>query len=112
MLTGCSLNNAADDVALENLSSPEAVEEAHQPSPAVSGLDLDALVKELAQKLAKGPTKAIGMCKLAMNRSLGMDLETAIEYSQNLLYFSMRTEDYKEGFRAFLEKRTAAFKGK
>jgi len=69
-------------------------------------------VKELAQKLARGSTKSIGMSKIAMNRSLNMDLEASLEYSQNLAFFTMSTEDHKEGYKAFLERRAPIFKGK
>lgn len=70
------------------------------------------LVKELAQKIANGPTKAIVMYKIAMNKSLNLDLETSLEYSQHLSYYTMSTEDYKEGTRSFLEKRPPIFRGK
>jgi 2-(1,2-epoxy-1,2-dihydrophenyl)acetyl-CoA isomerase len=74
--------------------------------------EFDATVRELAQKLAKGPTKAIGMAKIAINKSLHMDLETSLDYSSNLQVFLFSTEDHREGYQAFLEKRKAAFKGR
>ncbi len=70
------------------------------------------VVEDLAQKLANGPTKAIAMTKMAMHRSLHMDLETSLDYSTNLQFLLIDTENHKEGVRAFLEKRSPKFKGK
>ena len=78
----------------------------------VQDSEFDAHVKGLAQKLAKGPAKTIGMIKIAMNRSIVMDLETSMEYSQNLTFFTLTTEDYKEGYQAFQQRRTPVYKGK
>lgn len=69
-------------------------------------------VGNLAKKLAKGPTTAIAMTKIAMQKSLHMDMETSQDYSRNLEILMIQTEDHKEGFQAFLEKRKAVFKGK
>lgn len=74
--------------------------------------EFDSAVHSLAQKLAKGPTKAIAMTKIAMNKAQHMDLETSRDYTRNLEILLCETEDHKEGFKAYLEKRKAVFKGK
>ncbi len=74
--------------------------------------ELDRSAKELAEKLANGPTKTIAMTKLAVNKSLDMDLEGSTEYCQNLALGLFQTEDHKEAVAAFLEKRKPVFKGK
>jgi enoyl-CoA hydratase/carnithine racemase len=78
----------------------------------VSESEFPTAVEELVQKLANGPTKAIAMAKIAINRSLHMDLETALDYSSSLQYSLLQTEDHVEGYTSFLEKRKAIFKGK
>ena len=79
---------------------------------AVPAADFDAYVKNLVHKLANMPTRAIGMTKLALNRSYHMDLETSQTYAQNVAYMLFHGEDYKEGPKAFLEKRAPVYKGK
>ena len=74
--------------------------------------ELDKTARDLAEKLAKGPTKAIGMTKLAINRSLNLDLESSTDYCWRLNPLLLQTEDHHEAFTAFLEKRAPVFKGK
>jgi len=78
----------------------------------VSAEELESTVGDLAKRLSKGPTKAIAMAKVAINRSLNMDLESALDYVGNLNSSLLQTDDYKEGFKAFLEKREPVFRGR
>lgn len=74
--------------------------------------ELAKVAKDLAEELARGPTKAIAMTKLAVNRSLSLDLEASTEYCQNLSLGLFHTEDHREAVAAFFEKRKPQFKGK
>jgi len=74
--------------------------------------DLMPAVKQLAEQLANGPTKTIAMTKVAMNKSMNMDLDSSLDYTTNLQYLVVQTEDHREAFTAFLEKREPVFKGK
>ena len=74
--------------------------------------ELRGVVHGLAEKLVKGPPLAIGMYKHAMNKCMNMDLDTSLIYTNHLQYLLVNTEDFKEGFTAFLEKRKPIFKGK
>ena len=73
---------------------------------------LEAVTKELALKLAKGPSVAIGLAKISIYQGLGMDLPTAIEWEARAHAISMLTEDMQEGIKAFKDKREPVFKGK
>jgi 2-(1,2-epoxy-1,2-dihydrophenyl)acetyl-CoA isomerase len=69
-------------------------------------------VQELAERFAQGPTQAIGLIKRGMNKAMTVDFDTYLEYEANLQEIAGRSEDYKEGVSAFLEKRPAQFTGK
>jgi 2-(1,2-epoxy-1,2-dihydrophenyl)acetyl-CoA isomerase len=78
----------------------------------VPGAELERVARELAERLAQGPTFALGMSKRLLNRSLDSDLETAFSeeaFAQSLVG---QSQDIKEGMRAFMEKRAPQFKGK
>jgi len=66
---------------------------------------------EIATKLATGPTKAIGLTKRALNKSVSSDLETMLEYESYVQEIAGATSDHVEAVKAFFEKRKPAFKG-
>ena len=65
-----------------------------------------------AMHLATQPTRALGLIKRGFNRSLGVDLETQLDYEEELQREAGKTADYAEGVRAFLEKRKPTFTGR
>jgi 2-(1,2-epoxy-1,2-dihydrophenyl)acetyl-CoA isomerase len=73
--------------------------------------DLMQQATALAAKLAEGAPVAMGLAKRALNRSLEMGLEEALEYEAQLQSIAGRTHDHAEGVAAFVEKRPASFKG-
>lgn len=66
---------------------------------------------KLASKLAKLPTRALGLTKLALNKSLSNDLSTQLMVEEQLQSNASHTADYAEGVASFLEKRKPEFKG-
>jgi len=73
---------------------------------------LDSAALEWATRLAKGPTRAIGMAKKVLNMSFQSSLADIIEIETEMQALLRETEDHKEGVAAFFEKRTPSFKGK
>lgn len=67
---------------------------------------------QLVEKLAKMPTRALGLTKLALNASLDNDLSKQLAMEEHLQTMASKTKDYEEGVAAFLEKRKAVFIGK
>lgn len=74
--------------------------------------ELEVATKELATKLAKGPSVAIRLAKRLIYRCLDLDLIRALEDHQTAMLIAQDTEDAKEGPMAFIEKREPIFKGR
>jgi len=72
---------------------------------------LEALVKEIAQKIAGKSSAAIKLAKAAINRGMRTDLETGLAYEKELYSLSLTTDDKAEGIEAFIEKRKPKYKG-
>lgn len=74
--------------------------------------ELDAAVAELAAHYAIAPTKAIALMKKMLNKSFHSDLDTMLDYEAYCQEVAGNSEDYKEGVKAFNEKRKPEFKGR
>ena len=74
--------------------------------------DVMQRTRELAEKYAAAPTKAIGLIKRGLNRTFTANLEQTLEYEAFLQEIAGQSEDYKEGVASFNEKRKPSFKGK
>jgi 2-(1,2-epoxy-1,2-dihydrophenyl)acetyl-CoA isomerase len=78
----------------------------------VPAADLEKTVREWAERLAAGPTFAIGLSKRLLNRSLQADLDTLLAEEAFTQALVAQSEDMREGIRSFMEKRPPAFKGR
>lgn len=67
--------------------------------------------KKIAAILAQMPTKALAYIKHALNNSTGNNLEEQLLLEDTCQQKAAATNDFKEGVRAFLEKRLPEFKG-
>lgn len=79
---------------------------------AVEDDEFDVYINQLGLKMAKMPTKGLGLTKRLVNSSINNTLEQQLEMERELQAEAGRTEDYQEGTQAFLEKRKPKFKGK
>src|SRR5438046_5436487 len=73
--------------------------------------ELDKTVDEMAEKLANGPTKALGLSKRVVNRASVLELSEALEYEAQNQDIAVKTKHHLEAVRAFLEKRQPRFSG-
>ncbi len=73
--------------------------------------ELQATAAEWAGRLAAGPTKAIGLSKWLLNRSLDTDRGTAFDDEAWAQELASTTRDFQEGVEAFKERRDVEFTG-
>lgn len=78
----------------------------------VSARELDKTVDEFIAKLLSKSSVALGIIKLAINKGIEMDLNSALYYEAECFGSAFASEDSKEGVKAFLEKRKPEFKTK
>ena len=70
---------------------------------------LMAEVNEIAVRLARGPSMALGVTKQALNEEAAMDLVSAIEWEARAQAECMRNPNFREAYEAFRAKRDPRF---
>jgi 2-(1,2-epoxy-1,2-dihydrophenyl)acetyl-CoA isomerase len=95
----------------DDLSADEALR-IGLASKVVPADQLETTARDWAERLAKGPTFAIGMSKRLLNRSLESSLETALEEEAMAQALVSQSEDTREGMLSFMERRPPQFKGR
>ncbi len=95
----------------EPISAAEALE--HGMVNHVVPLDaLDAKVEALIDSIAKSSPTGIRTGRRALAMMDTLSLDASLEYAQRVLPHMARTEDAREGFRAFNEKRAPIWPGR
>jgi 2-(1,2-epoxy-1,2-dihydrophenyl)acetyl-CoA isomerase len=79
---------------------------------AVPAGEVDAAAEALALQLATGPTVALGLTKSLLNTSAEHTLDQHLPYEAFAMELSSRSEDFKEGLKAFVDKRDPGFTGR
>jgi 2-(1,2-epoxy-1,2-dihydrophenyl)acetyl-CoA isomerase len=73
---------------------------------------VDTVTAELVERVAAGPTVSLGLTKWLLVQGSSRSLEDQLADEAFALEISSRSEDFKEGLRAFSERRSPDFKGR
>jgi 2-(1,2-epoxy-1,2-dihydrophenyl)acetyl-CoA isomerase len=73
--------------------------------------DLLVEAKALAQRLAKGPARALGFTKQILRQAAYADLEQHLMLGEAIQPLCLASDDHKEAVKAFAEKRKPTFTG-
>jgi 2-(1,2-epoxy-1,2-dihydrophenyl)acetyl-CoA isomerase len=74
--------------------------------------DLADATRELAERLARGPTLAYGAAKAAVYASADLPFEGLLDFEARNQRVVSRSNDVKERIRSFLERRKPEFRGR
>jgi 2-(1,2-epoxy-1,2-dihydrophenyl)acetyl-CoA isomerase len=78
----------------------------------VPAASVEATARELADRLAAGPTRSLGLAKRLYRRSLVSDMATAFSEEAAATALVTQTDDRIEGVQALVEGRPAKFTGR
>jgi 2-(1,2-epoxy-1,2-dihydrophenyl)acetyl-CoA isomerase len=95
----------------DEVSGPEA-ERLGMVNRCVPAAELETTVRDLANRLANGPTTAYRLIKDLLYRSADSDLATSLRLEGELQDIAINTADHREAVTAFLAKRPPRYTGK
>lgn len=103
--------------AIELMYFPRTVpsEEALELGLATKVVPADALaeeVRQLARRLAAGPTVAYGAIRRSVGHSAGHDLQSSLTVEAEMMALTGATEDHRAAVDAFLTKQKPVFEGR
>jgi 2-(1,2-epoxy-1,2-dihydrophenyl)acetyl-CoA isomerase len=81
-------------------------------SRVVPAAELPEAARELAERLAKGPTRAYAAVKVAVRHAATADLADALEKEAELQEACAATEDHRQATVAFVAKQPPTFEGR
>jgi enoyl-CoA hydratase/carnithine racemase len=74
--------------------------------------DLEIKTIEYAQEIASGPSRTIGLIKVAVTEGIEMPLSGGLALEREVQNQLFQNQDAKEGLAAYVEKRKPNFTGR
>jgi enoyl-CoA hydratase/carnithine racemase len=106
------LGRATELLLLGEKVGAERAAEIGLASAVVDDDTLSDRTRELARRLAEGPTFALASTKMLLSREIDMDLAGALELEAMTQALLMKTGDHAEFYRAFTEGRDPTWTGR
>jgi enoyl-CoA hydratase/carnithine racemase len=103
------LAHASELLMLGDFITAERAGEIGLYNRVVPGERLMAEATEIAARLARGPSVALGVTKQALNQEAAMDLVTALEAEAQAQADCMQNPNFREAYEAFRAKRDPRF---
>ncbi len=101
--------HASEILMLGDFISAERAAQIGLYNRVVPGDRLMAEATEVAARLAKGPSVALGVTKQALNEEASLDLVSAIEWEARAQADCMQNPNFREAYEAFRAKREPRF---
>jgi len=100
---------AAEAVLTGGMINAERCERLGLFNRVVPAAELETAVRGIAGQIASGPAQVIADAKHALRRSLYTPMSEILDWEVEAQLRAFRSEDFREGIHAFLEKRTPRF---
>lgn len=105
------LRRAREIALIDEPIGPERAVELGLASEVVPADEFDARLAAVAERLADGPTRALGDVRRLMAESFERGLGDQLAAEVEAVSAAARTDDYRRGYRAFFEKADPTFEG-
>lgn len=106
------LRRAMEMALLSDIYTAEDAKNFGMVNWVVPAVSLQEKTQGLVQRLAKGPTFALGKMKTLLRESFERSLSEQLEAEMRALELSAATEDFARGVAGFLHKKPVLFEGK
>jgi enoyl-CoA hydratase/carnithine racemase len=103
------LSHASELLMLGDFITAERAAEIGLYNRVVPPERLMAVATDIAERLARGPSVALGVTKQALNEEASMDLASAIEWEARAQADCMQLPNFREAYEAFRAKRSPRF---
>lgn len=78
----------------------------------VAEADLDSAVADVVDELSSAATVAYGLARMLLHQNLGASLPAALQNEAMYEELAVRSDDFKEGMRAFAQRRSPDYTGR